>query len=92
MDRNYPKIIDILHHRIGTTHVLHHLFPEIPFYNAIEGTEAIKKVLGPHYRRDTNSIWSAIWKCASECHYVDSIEGVQYLKSFLKEKRAEKQL
>ena len=34
VDRPYPWIFDELHHHLGTTHVLHHLFPEIPHYHA----------------------------------------------------------
>ena len=34
IDRNYPPFIDHLHHYIGTTHVLHHIFSDLPFYNA----------------------------------------------------------
>lgn len=90
IDRNYPWLIDILHHRIGTTHVLHHIFPEIAFYHAQEASEVVKKLLGPHYRYDPSTIGQAIWRSASECHYVESLSGVQYFKSFLKEKRGAK--
>lgn len=34
IDRNYPAWIDSLHFEIGTTHVLHHVFSELPHYNA----------------------------------------------------------
>lgn len=27
IDRNYPWIVDHAQHRIGTTHVCHHIFP-----------------------------------------------------------------
>lgn len=34
IDRNYPAWIDALQFEIGTTHVVHHLFSDIPHYNA----------------------------------------------------------
>ncbi|MCL7024675.1 hypothetical protein MKW94_012795 [Papaver nudicaule] len=48
IDRDYGWINNI-HHDIGT-HVIHHLFPQIPHYNLIEATEAAKPVLGKYYR------------------------------------------
>lgn len=65
IDRNYPWIIDHLHHRIGTTHVLHHIFPEIPHYHAVEATQAIIPVLGDHYKYDPTPITKVIWRLAS---------------------------
>jgi fatty acid desaturase len=43
-DRDYGIFNDI-HHNIGT-HVVHHLFPQIPHYNIVKATEYIKPVLG----------------------------------------------
>lgn len=48
VDRDYG-IFNALHHNIGT-HVVHHIFPQIPHYNLVEATECIKGVMGTHYR------------------------------------------
>ncbi|GBF89180.1 omega-3 fatty acid desaturase [Raphidocelis subcapitata] len=48
LDREYG-IFHWLTHNIGT-HVVHHLFPQIPHYNLREATAAVKPVLGPYYR------------------------------------------
>ncbi|KAL1805259.1 hypothetical protein ACET3Z_028327 [Daucus carota] len=48
LDRDYGWINNI-HHDIGT-HVVHHLFPQIPHYHLIEATEAARPVLGKYYR------------------------------------------
>lgn len=53
IDRDYGWINNI-HHDIGT-HVIHHLFPQIPHYNLIEATEAAKPVLGKYYREPKKS-------------------------------------
>ena len=43
IDRPYGALIDLLHHRIGSTHVAHHVNHAIPHYHALEATEALKK-------------------------------------------------
>uniref|UniRef100_A0A383VUL9 Fatty acid desaturase domain-containing protein n=1 Tax=Tetradesmus obliquus TaxID=3088 RepID=A0A383VUL9_TETOB len=53
LDRDYG-IFNKIHHNIET-HVVHHLFPQIPHYNLVEATEAAKKVMGPYYREPVKS-------------------------------------
>ncbi|GFR39618.1 hypothetical protein Agub_g81 [Astrephomene gubernaculifera] len=53
LDRDYG-IFNKIHHDIGT-HVVHHLFPQIPHYNLCEATEAVKPVMGPYYREPVKS-------------------------------------
>ncbi|KAE8696516.1 Omega-3 fatty acid desaturase [Hibiscus syriacus] len=53
LDRDYGWINNI-HHDIGT-HVIHHLFSQIPHYHLIEATEAAKPVLGKYYREPERS-------------------------------------
>ncbi|XP_027337864.1 omega-3 fatty acid desaturase, chloroplastic-like isoform X2 [Abrus precatorius] len=53
IDRDYGWINNV-HHDIGT-HVIHHLFPQIPHYHLIEATEAAKPILGKYYREPKKS-------------------------------------
>lgn len=48
LDRDYG-IFHGITHDIGT-HVVHHLFPQVPHYHLKEATEAVKPILGPYYR------------------------------------------
>jgi omega-6 fatty acid desaturase (delta-12 desaturase) len=80
VDRPYG-IFDFFHHKIGSTHVAHHLFHEMPFYKADEATAAIKEFLGPLYNYDPTPWYLAAWRIAKRCHYVEDINGIQYYKS-----------
>lgn len=82
IDRNYG-IFCFFHHKIGSTHVAHHLFHEMPFYRADEATAAIKAYLDPMglYNYDPTPWYKAMWRIAKTCHYVDDINGIQYYKS-----------
>jgi len=80
IDRPYG-IFDFFHHKIGSTHVAHHLFHEMPFYRADEATAALKEFLGPLYNYDPTPFYIAMWRIAKTCHYVDSTKGIQYYKS-----------
>jgi omega-6 fatty acid desaturase (delta-12 desaturase) len=82
IDRPYG-IFDFFHHRIGSTHVVHHLFHEMPHYNAKEATNAVKAYLQPKglYNYDPTPWYRAMWKIAHTCHYVEDDTGIQFYKS-----------
>jgi omega-6 fatty acid desaturase (delta-12 desaturase) len=68
-------------HGIVETHVVHHFIPLIPFYHADEATEAVKKVMGRHYRADTEGgpigFIKALWKSARWCQWVEESEDAE---------------
>lgn len=68
-------------HGIVETHVLHHYISSIPFYNADEATEAIKPVMGKHYRADVrDGPWGfirSLWTSARSCQWVEPSVGAE---------------
>jgi omega-6 fatty acid desaturase / acyl-lipid omega-6 desaturase (Delta-12 desaturase) len=62
-------------HGIIETHVLHHYISTIPFYNADEATEAIKPVMGIHYRSDQKDgpigFIRSLYRSARMCQWVE---------------------
>lgn len=79
IDREFGFIGRQLLHGIIETHVLHHYVSTIPFYHADEATEAIKKVMGKHYRADTKDgsigFIKSIWTSFRSCNWVEPNEG-----------------
>jgi omega-6 fatty acid desaturase (delta-12 desaturase) len=79
IDREFGFIGRQLLHGIIETHVLHHYVSTIPFYHADEASEAIKKVMGRHYRSDTKGgslgFLKAFWTSARWCQWVEPSEG-----------------
>lgn len=76
IDRNFGFIGQHLFHDIIETHVLHHYVSRIPFYNAREATEAIKKVMGIHYKHSDDSMWWSLWETVRMCQFVEGENGV----------------
>ncbi len=80
VDRPYGPLLDFLHHRIGSTHVAHHIDGRIPHYHGKVATEAIKKAFPTLYRHDPTPIPKALWRIATECHVVyPTRAGWQYV-------------
>jgi omega-6 fatty acid desaturase (delta-12 desaturase) len=50
IDRDLGFIGHHIFHGITDTHVLHHYISTIPFYNADKASEAIRPIMGKHYR------------------------------------------
>jgi omega-6 fatty acid desaturase (delta-12 desaturase) len=81
IDREFGFVGRQLLHGIIETHVLHHYVSTIPFYHADEATEAIKKVMGVHYRSNTEGgalgFLKSMWHSARWCQWVEPSEGAE---------------
>ncbi|KAI3407116.2 hypothetical protein KGF56_000104 [Candida oxycetoniae] len=76
IDREFGFVGKHIFHDIIETHVLHHYVSRIPFYNAREASQAIKKVMGEHYQYSNENMWVSLWKSARWCQFVDGKNGV----------------
>lgn len=81
IDREFGFIGRSLFHGIIETHVLHHYISTIPFYNADEATEAIKPVMGQHYRSNVEGgpigFLKSLWRSARTCQWIEHCEGTE---------------
>jgi len=81
IDREFGFIGRQLFHGIIETHVLHHYVSLIPFYHADEASEAIKPVMGRHYRSNTEGgsigFLKSLWHTAEWCHWIEPSEGAK---------------
>ena len=75
VDRRYGRLIDYLHCNIGSTHVVHHLFPRIPHYHAAQATRSIATAYPHLYRYDDTPVVSALWRAATQCVVLRRVEG-----------------
>ncbi|UPR02829.1 fatty acid desaturase [Chloropicon primus] len=76
IDRPYYKIVDILQHHIGSTHVAHHLCPQIPHYHAVKATECIKKAFPHLYLYDPTPVHWALLRVCSKCISVENLNNM----------------
>ncbi|PLB39787.1 fatty acid desaturase [Aspergillus candidus] len=71
VDRSYGFIGRHFFHDIIDYHVVHHLFPRIPFYKAEEATMAIRPLLGHRYREEKReSFLLSLFKTFQKCTFV----------------------
>lgn len=81
IDREMGFIGRHLLHGIIETHVLHHYVSSIPFYHADEASDAIRPVMGKHYRSDTEGgplgFIRALWRSGRMCQWVEHSEKAQ---------------
>ena len=71
IDRSCGFLGRHLFHDIIDHHVVHHLFPRIPFYHAEEATRAIRPLLGSHYKETKNeSFMKSLYVNFRRCNVV----------------------
>ena len=71
VDRPYGRLIDTVHHRIGSTHVAHHIDHRIPHYQAARATDAVRQAFPEWYRYDPTPIPLALWRVGRDCDFVE---------------------
>ncbi len=80
IDRPYGRILNFLHHNIGSSHVVHHVCPSVPHYHAKKATVLIKKEFKKIYLFNPDPIPIALWNIASNCIAVKSDQkGEKYI-------------
>lgn len=80
IDRPYGRVIDTIHHHIGSTHAAHHLFSRIPHYHAVEATEVLRESFPDLYRFDPTPVPVALWRIGTDCVAVEAGEdGWRYI-------------
>jgi fatty acid desaturase len=75
IDRSFGIIGHHFFHGATEAHVLHHHASRIPFYHAVEASEAMQTIMGAHYQSDfeTPYLW-AFWKIRRQCRWVEKRE------------------
>lgn len=77
VDRNFGRPLNWWLHHINDSHIMHHLFSTMPFYNAIEVTRKYnKQIFGELYHTDDRPLTTMLWESWNECRYVVPNEGV----------------
>lgn len=81
IDRNFGSIINSWIHHINDSHVVHHLFSQMPFYNAIEVTrKCCREIFGDMYQTSDEGLFTSLWNSWTECRYVNVKEGVMIFR------------
>jgi len=81
VDRDFGAPLNWWLHHINDSHVVHHLFSTMPFYNAIEVTRKhIKPIVGEYYVQDARPIVVSLWESWRNCRYIVPSEGIAYFK------------
>lgn len=77
VDRDYGYILNAWLHHINDSHVIHHLFSQVPFYHAIHLTKKYcRELFGEAYVTDSRPLTTMLWESWRECAYVVPSEGV----------------
>ena len=67
IDRPYGKVLDFLHHSIGSTHAIHHIEHTIPHYHARLATRILKNKFPKVYLYNPTPIYKSLWHIATNC-------------------------
>ncbi|KAI5118825.1 hypothetical protein M0805_009403 [Coniferiporia weirii] len=68
-------------HDVAHYHVIHHFFPQMPFYHGEEATGYLQRFIGEHYRQSNEPVFKALWKTYNECQFVEDEGDVLFYKN-----------
>ncbi|EJC99603.1 uncharacterized protein FOMMEDRAFT_92933 [Fomitiporia mediterranea MF3/22] len=67
-------------HDVAHYHVIHHFFPKMSWYNGEEATQYLKRILGTHYHRSEEPVFSALWRTYNQCQFVEDEGDIIFYK------------
>ena len=81
VDRDYGFFLNHALHHIQDSHVAHHLFSQMPHYNAIKATPYLKEKLGEYYLYDRTPVWKALYRAVKNCCFVEDSGDVLFYRN-----------
>ncbi|KAG8338876.1 putative Fatty acid desaturase [Trypanosoma vivax] len=77
VDRDFGGVLNTWLHHINDSHIVHHLFSQMPHYNAIQVTRKhIREILGNLYVSSDKPLIKSLLHTWQECRYVVPDEGI----------------
>ncbi|KAL3476719.1 fatty acid desaturase-domain-containing protein [Aspergillus californicus] len=72
VDRDFGVIGKFFFHNIVDFHVVHHLFPQIPFYHAEEATKAVAPLLKQRHLEERDMPYlGGLWQAFTDCEWIE---------------------
>jgi len=81
VDRDYGWFLNHALHHIQDSHVAHHLFSQMPHYNAIKATPYLKEKLGQYYLYDKTPVFKALMRAAAKCVFVEDTGDILFYRN-----------
>ena len=81
VDRDFGWFLNHALLHIQDSHVCHHLFSQMPHYNAIKATPYLKEKLGEYYFYDQTPIWKSLYRATKDCLFVEDSGDVLFYKN-----------
>ena len=82
IDRDFGAPINWWIHHINDSHIVHHIFSSMPFYNAIHVTRKYlyKTDAKDYCLSDNRSLWAMLWESWTNCTAITVADGVCWFK------------
>lgn len=68
-------------HDVAHFHVVHHFFPQMPWYHGAEATQHLAAFLGDHYMRSSEPVFKALWDTYNECQFVENEGDILFYRN-----------
>ncbi|KZS88462.1 linoleoyl phosphatidylcholine delta-12 acetylenase [Sistotremastrum niveocremeum HHB9708] len=68
-------------HDVAHYHVIHHFFPQMPFYHGPEATQYLKEFIGEHYAYSDAPVFKTLWNTYNFCQFVEDEGDVLFYRN-----------
>ncbi|KAF8496630.1 hypothetical protein JB92DRAFT_3084729 [Gautieria morchelliformis] len=68
-------------HDVAHYHVVHHFFPQMPFYHGAEATGYLRSLIGEHYAYSDAPVFRTLWENYNFCQFVEDEGDVVFYKN-----------
>ncbi|KIJ33544.1 hypothetical protein M422DRAFT_183103 [Sphaerobolus stellatus SS14] len=68
-------------HDVAHYHVVHHFFPQMPFYHGAEATQYLKELIGEHYVYSKAPVYKTLWENYNFCQFVEDEGDIVFYKN-----------